>query len=82
MKKKRELLLLGMMGELFRYFNNVLKSKNHMNLLQHLPWDVNRPYKGGDLYNCMVLDAKMTETSNPNYKVEGVVVKDEVRDEK
>ena len=53
-----------------------------MNLLQHLPWDVNRPYKGGDLYNCMVLDAKMTETSNPNYKVEGVVVKDEVRDEK
>ena len=53
-----------------------------MNLFQHLPWDVNRPYKGGDLYNCMVLDAKMTETSNPNYKVEGVVVKDEVRDEK
>ena len=42
-----------------------------------MPWAINRPYKGGDLYNCLVIDATMTETSDPHYDIGEVTVKDE-----
>ena len=46
---------------------------------QHLPWDKNRPYSDGDLYNCLVIKSKMRDAGHPHFEVEDLVVVDEVR---
>ena len=45
---------------------------------KYLPWANNRPYSGGDLYNCLVINLEMNETGNPHLEIEESSVVDEV----
>ena len=47
-------------------------------LFQHLPWANNRPYKDGDLYNCLVIETKMKDVGKPHFETEELTVIDEV----
>ena len=45
---------------------------------QYLPWDDNRPFNDGYLYNCLLIKARMEDEDQPHYRVEDLVVVDEV----
>ena len=45
---------------------------------QYLPWDDNRPFNDGYLYNCLLIKARMEAEGQPHYRVEDLVVVDEV----
>ena len=45
---------------------------------QYLPWDDNRPFNDGYLYNCLLIKARMEDVNQPHYRVEDLVVVDEV----
>ena len=43
-----------------------------------MPWANNRPYKDGDLYNCLVIETKMKDVGKPHFETEELTVVDEV----
>ena len=43
-----------------------------------MPWANNRPYKDGDLYNCLVIETKMKDVGKPHFETEELTVIDEV----
>ena len=47
-------------------------------IAQYLPWDDNRPFNDGYLYNCLLIKARMEDVDQPHYRVEDLVVVDEV----